>query len=407
MKENWEVKKLGDILIIERGGSPRPIDSFITDSPDGINWIKIGDTKGITKYISETKEKIKPEGARRSRMVYEGDFILSNSMSFGRPYIMKTTGCIHDGWLLLRARENNINPDFLYHLLGSPLIFKQFDNLAAGSTVRNLNIDLVKSVQIPLPPLPEQQRIVAILDEAFAAVAKAKENAAKNLQNAREIFDSYLHSIFANPVNAWNTKQFGDLIELLTDYHANGGYSTLKENVELKNTEDYAWMVRSTDFENNFTNDFRYVSKSSYEFLRKSKVFGGEIIISKIGNAGKVYLMPPIDRPCSLAMNLFLIRVDEEKASPEYLYQYLNSKYGEAQISSRLNGATTKTITKDNIRNINIPVPPISEQQEIVSKLETLSAETQKLENIYRQKINDLDELKKSILQKAFAGELQ
>lgn len=130
----WPIKKLGEILTIERGGSPRPIDSFITESLDGINWIKIGDTKGVTKYITQTKEKIKPEGAKRSRMVYNGDFILSNSMSFGHPYIMKTTGCIHDGWLVLRPTDKSIRSDFLYYLLGSPLVSSQFDALAAGST---------------------------------------------------------------------------------------------------------------------------------------------------------------------------------------------------------------------------------------------------------------------------------
>jgi len=205
----WEVKKLGEVCEIERGSSPRPIKSFLTDSPKGINWIKIGDTKGVTKYIHQTKEKIKPEGARRSRIVNDGDFILSNSMSFGRPYIMKTMGCIHDGWLVLREKEPNIDKDFLYYVLSSDLIYKQFNNLAAGSTVRNLNIDLVKSVKIPLPPLPEQKRIVAILDEAFVAIATAKENAEKNLQNARELFESYLQSVFANPGDGWEEKTLG------------------------------------------------------------------------------------------------------------------------------------------------------------------------------------------------------
>jgi len=151
MKKGWQTRKLGELCDIERGGSPRPIDSFLTKDPDGINWIKIGDTKNVTKYITKTEEKIRPEGAKRSRMVYEGDFILSNSMSFGRPYIMKTTGCIHDGWLVLR--QPKVDQDYLYHVLGSDLVFSQFDRLAAGSTVRNLNIGLVETVEIPVPPL--------------------------------------------------------------------------------------------------------------------------------------------------------------------------------------------------------------------------------------------------------------
>jgi len=201
MKAGWVIKKLEDVCNIERGGSPRPIDNFITDAPDGINWIKIGDTKSVTKYIYGTEQKIKPEGAKRSRMVFEGDFILSNSMSFGRPYIMKTTGCIHDGWLVLR--KPNVNQDYLYHVLGSDLVFNQFDRLAAGSTVRNLNIGLVKGVVIPVPPLPEQQRIVTILDEAFDGIATAKANAEKNLQNARALFESHLQSVFTQRGEGW------------------------------------------------------------------------------------------------------------------------------------------------------------------------------------------------------------
>ena len=100
--KHWKIKSMGEIFTIERGGSPRPIEEFITNDVNGINWIKIGDTKGVVKYIHHTKEKIKPEGAIRSRMVFEDDFLLSNSMSFGKPFIMKTKGCIHDGWLVIR-----------------------------------------------------------------------------------------------------------------------------------------------------------------------------------------------------------------------------------------------------------------------------------------------------------------
>ena len=189
---DWKEKKLGDICDIERGGSPRPISSFITDDPDGINWVKIGDTKGITKYIYQTKEKIKPEGARRSRMVHEGDFLLSNSMSFGRPYIMKTTGCIHDGWLVLREKVPNIDKDFLYYVLGSDLIFQQFDYYAAGSTVRNLNIDLVKKVTIPFPPLPEQNRIVAFLNALAAETQKLETIYRQKLADLEELKKSIL-----------------------------------------------------------------------------------------------------------------------------------------------------------------------------------------------------------------------
>ncbi len=195
--KDWEEKRLGEIFEIERGGSPRPIASFLTKENTGINWIKIGDTKGTTKYIYNTEEKIRPEGAKRSRMVYEGDFILSNSMSFGRPYIMKTSGCIHDGWLVLRGKTQEIDQDFLYYVLSSDLIFRQFDHLAAGSTVRNLNIGLVKSVTIPVPHLHVQKCILCKLDALSAETQKLQNIYIKKLTDLEELKKSILCKAFA------------------------------------------------------------------------------------------------------------------------------------------------------------------------------------------------------------------
>jgi len=151
---------LTDICKIQRGGSPRPIQKFITRDMDGINWIKIGDTSENGKYIFKTEEKITAEGAKKSRFVKDGDFILSNSMSFGRPYIVKITGCIHDGWLLLSNISDKINKDFLYYILSDKDTQDQFENSATGGVVRNLNADLVRKVKIPLPSLEIQKQMV-------------------------------------------------------------------------------------------------------------------------------------------------------------------------------------------------------------------------------------------------------
>ena len=172
MKEGWEYKKLGEVCRIERGGSPRPIKDFITNSPEGLNWIKIGDTDPQGKYIYSTKEKIKPEGLRKSRWVEVDEFLLSNSMSFGRPYILKTNGCIHDGWLVLRDYQNSLIIDYFYYLLISPHVQNQFRTKAQGSTVSNLNTDRVADVNIAFPPLSEQQSIVDYLDSAFAKIER-------------------------------------------------------------------------------------------------------------------------------------------------------------------------------------------------------------------------------------------
>ncbi|KKP78030.1 MAG: type I restriction-modification system, S subunit, partial [Candidatus Moranbacteria bacterium GW2011_GWF2_35_39] len=199
--KNWEDKKLGEILEIERGGSPRPIQKYLTSEADGINWIKIGDTKNVDKYIFKTNQKIKPEGLKKSRIVNIGDFILSNSMSFGRPYIMKISGAIHDGWLVLREKNKNIiDKDYLYNILGSPYVFNQFDKLAAGSTVRNLNISLVSIVRIPLPQITEQKSIVAKLDALSAETKKLEAIYQQKLADLEELKKSVLKKAFAGEV---------------------------------------------------------------------------------------------------------------------------------------------------------------------------------------------------------------
>jgi type I restriction enzyme M protein len=161
---DWPMVKIGEICTIERGASPRPINDFMTDEADGVNWIKIGDAEVGGKYITSTKERVTPAGAAKSRRVKPGDFILSNSMSFGRPYIMATDGCIHDGWLLLRDHSERINQDFLYNILGSSFVYDQFSQAATGGVVNNLNSEIVRGVKIPLPPLAEQQAIVVEIE---------------------------------------------------------------------------------------------------------------------------------------------------------------------------------------------------------------------------------------------------
>ena len=164
---SWCWVQLRQVAMVARGGSPRPIKDYLTDSEYGINWIKIGDTEQGGKYINATKEKICPKGVSKSRFVYKGDFLLTNSMSFGRPYITNIDGCIHDGWLVISPFSNTYNQNFLYYLLSSNFAYRQFVGKVAGGVVKNLNSDKVADAIFPLPPLEEQQRIVAQIEKLF------------------------------------------------------------------------------------------------------------------------------------------------------------------------------------------------------------------------------------------------
>lgn len=193
--------KLSSIFDIARGGSPRPIQDYLTDDKNGINWIMIGDTIEGNKYIEKTAKKIKPSGIKKSRKVYVGDFLLTNSMSFGRPYILKIDGCIHDGWLVLSPRSPNISTDYFYYLLSSQELKSEMGKQAAGAVVKNLNSDIVRNIEVKYPDLPTQTKIAQILDKADQIRQKRK----KAIELADEFLRSLFLEMFGDPVV--NSKQ--------------------------------------------------------------------------------------------------------------------------------------------------------------------------------------------------------
>ena len=397
LPKGWEIKKLGDVLTIERGGSPRPIKKYLTDSSEGINWIKISDATASNKYIYETKEKITREGLHKTRMVHEGDFLLSNSMSFGRPYIMRTSGCIHDGWLVLKQEgEKVFEIEYLYYLLSSPYLFEQFDSLAAGSTVRNLNIRLVSSVEVPVPPLPEQQRIVSILDKCFSAIERSRNNAEQNLKNAKELFESYLQGVFEKKGNGWEEKKLGEVYDVRDGTHDSPKY----------HNQGYP-LVTSKNLKNHklTLDDVKFISEADYFNINKrSKVDVGDVLFAMIGTIGNPVVIE--DEPNYAIKNVALFKVGNNQNS-YFLKYFLDSKQTIEKMMRDAKGTTQKFVGLGYLRSFPILLPPLKEQQTIVRQLDALRAETQKLEAVYQKKIADLEELKKSILQKAFAGELE
>ncbi len=183
--ESWEWVRLGNICNVARGSSPRPIKQYLTEELNGINWIKIGDSDKGGKYINNTKEKIIPEGVSKSRFVHAGDFLLTNSMSFGRPYILNIDGCIHDGWLVLSDYQTAYDKGFLFYMLSSNFAYYQFCDVVSGAVVKNLNSDKVSDVLFPLPPIAEQHRIVTKTEELLPYIAKYEqaENQLTKLNN--------------------------------------------------------------------------------------------------------------------------------------------------------------------------------------------------------------------------------
>lgn len=183
--------RIGDLATIVRGASPRPIQKFITDDPEGVPWIKIGDVPADSKYITSTAQRVTLEGAAKSRRVLPGDFLLSNSMSFGRPYVSQIEGYIHDGWLAISAFGDSFERDYLYYLLRSAPVQEEFARRAGAGTVKNLNADIVRSVVIPVPPRAEQKRVIELLDRFDALVNDLNIGLPAELNARRKQYEHY------------------------------------------------------------------------------------------------------------------------------------------------------------------------------------------------------------------------
>ena len=370
--DSWIWTTLNELFLIERGGSPRPIQQFLTDEADGINWIKIGDTELGQKYIETTKEKIKPEGLKKSRLVVDGDFILSNSMSFGRPYIVKTTGAIHDGWLVFRDVDNNLDKDFFYYLLSSSYVYQQFSRNASGSTVRNLNIDIVKQTNISLPPLNEQKRIVTKIEKLFSNL----DNSDKYLLHLEKQLKRYRQSVLKSAFEGEYKKiQWNEVTNIINGKHYT---DVVNENGKYP-IYGSAGIINYAD-----------------EYLCNEDT----VIVGRKGTINKPLFVKEKFWNIDTA---FGIEANKERLAPMYLY-YFSLSFNFLELNQ---STTIPSLTKSNLLKINMPLPDtLDEQQEIVNQIEKHFSIIDKLETVVQQSIKESKRLRQSILKQAFEGKL-
>lgn len=398
MKTNYQTKKLGEVCEIARGGSPRPITSYITDLEDGINWIKISDATSSEKYIYKTKEKIKKEGLHKTRMVYPGDFILTNSMSFGRPYIMKTEGAIHDGWLLLRPNKELLDEEYLYHFLSSDEVYKQFKNLASGAVVKNLNSELVRGLEIILPRLSIQKKIVAILDEKMNAIAEAKKLREEAIADTDKILSQTLREIFKEGrEKGWEEKAVGEVANLMTgatpsttrpDYY--GGDIKWLVSGDIHNREIFDCEGRINELG---------IKNSNAKILPKNSLL---IALNGQGKTKGTVAILRAEATCNQSLVAMIPDVSFLKV--EYLYYCLHYQY--RKIRSMAGDDSRKGLNMKIVREIKFLLPSLPEQKEIVTRLDKLSAEIRELRELQQSQLEDLKKLEKAYLREAFRGEL-
>ena len=385
--DTWEQRKFSDLVQIERGGSPRPIDDFITDSPDGLNWVKIGDAPAQGNYITKTAEKIKPEGLSKTREVHPGDLILSNSMSFGKPYIMGIDGCIHDGWLLIRNTYKVFDLTFLCHLLGTPQMIIQYKSLAAGSTVNNLNKELVGNTVVTIPTIKEQRvlgqyletldNLITLHQREFAFLCKEKSKKFRYIKNA------------------WEQRKLSEIATM----HARIGWQNLRTS-EFLDSGDYM-LITGTDFIDGAVNfdTCHYVERERYEQDKHIQIRNGSILITKDGTLGKVAYIQGLTMPATLNAGVFNVEIkDENEVDNRYLFQYLKAPFLMDYVDKKATGGTIKHLNQNILVDFPVVLPHKAEQEKIGEYFLAIDH----LITLHQRELEKLKNLKKACLEKMF-----
>ncbi len=389
MNRKWEYKKIGDICIVERGGSPRPIDQFITDDEDGINWIKIGDATE-SMYITKTAQKIKPEGMKKSRYVRPGDFLLSNSMSFGRPYILKIDGCIHDGWLVLRDKNNLFDKRFLYYYLSSKTTYQKFKAMAVGGVVNNLNAEMVRKIDVPIPAKCEQVEISDALDKLYDVIRIRR-------QELKEL-DDLIKSRFIEMFGVYPANPMGWEIVTIRDVVTDVRYGSSRPAVD-GGKYPYLRMNNITYDGELDLSDIKHIDIPDVE-LDKCTVRHGDVLFNRTNSKELVGKTCVYDRDEMMVLAGFVIRVRvNDCILPEFLSAFLNTDFSKQMLLGMCKTAIGQAnINAQELQNIRLYLPPVDLQQRYVQ----FKKQTDKSKVAVQKALDETQLLFDSLMQKYF-----
>ena len=431
--DSWEWVRFKCIADIARGGSPRPIKSYLTNDINGINWIKISDTEKGSKYINSVAEKIRTEGVIKSRLIHKGDFLLTNSMSFGRPYISNVEGCIHDGWLVISPYSKAFSQDYLFYLLSSPFAYSQFSGKVTGAVVKNLNTDKVCEAIIPIPPLNEQHSIVKKVEIILSLIDRYRtfQEQTQEIENVIKV--KLQKSILQYAIQGKLVPQLdiegtaSDLLEKIQQtklqlvkegklkkkdlvssiifrdddnkYYEKVGKSIadITDSIPFEIPDSWLWCrlssvadlytgnsINETEKKNKYTNveGVKYIATKDVQFDH-SIIYNNGIAIPKQyvsefriapansvlmciegGSAGRKIGILSHDVCFGNKLCCFKPYADIS----EYIYYYLQSPLFYSIFSSNKNGIIGG-VSVNNLKQLLIPMPPLSEIKRIVNKL--------------------------------------
>ena len=399
----WETKSLGDIYDVRDGTHDSP-----KYQPEGYPLVTSKNLKngGITlekvKYISEYDYlKINQRSA-----VHQGDVLFAMIGTIGNPIVVEVEPDFAIKNVALFKVPEEQNSCFLKYYLESTYVVEKMQREAKGTTQKFVGLGYLRNFPIEIPPLAEQQRIVTILDETFAGIAAATVNAEQNLKNARELFDSYLSKLFNDQHDGWAVYKLGDLCSFL-----NGFAFKSKDTVETSNCQ----LIRMGNLYQNKLDLERkpsfYPDAFANEYER-FRLYEGDLIISLTGTVDKedygyTVEIPPTERLLLLNQRIAkFIDINESLVNKDFLLFVLRSRHFLDGLYATARGVRQANLSTVSMKSLEVSLPPTDEQSSIVEKLEYLQSETQRLEAIYQQKLDALAELKQSLLQKAFAGEL-
>jgi type I restriction enzyme S subunit len=407
---DWSTENLGDLYKI--GSSKRVLKSQWQTS--GVPFYRGREITVLSKHGEVSNElfiseELYQEYAKKHGVPATEDIVITAIGTIGNSYIVGANDRFYfkDASVLWLKKTSNVDSSFINLWLKSPLMREQLDE-GNGATVDTLTIKKLQTLQVNLPPIPEQQRIVAILDQASADIEKARANAEKNLKNARELFDSSLKGIFQSRGKNWERVTLLDLLErnwIMSHLDGNhgGDYPRKDEFIEAGVPYISAKCISNSQVD---MSKSKYLSEERASGLRKGIAKNGDVLFAHNATVGPVAILNTAREKIILGTSLTYYRCNKNYILPEYLAQYMISYEFTSQYTSIMRQSTRNQVPITKQREFIHVIPPINEQKEIARELVGLSDQLQQLVIVYQQKLASLDELKKSLLQKAFSGEL-
>lgn len=399
MKNGWKTTTLGEVL--QKTETVNPLQS-----PDAeFDYIDVSSVSNETFQIEATQRLKGKDAPSRARKLVRANDILFATI---RPTLQRIAvvpehldkQVCSTGYFVLRPKPG-IDHRFVFYSLFTENFIGHMESLQKGASYPAVTDGDVKAQPIPVPPLPEQQRVVGILDEAFEGIATAKANSGKNLQNARALFESHLQSVFTHRGKGWVEKT----LEEVANANCTLSYGIVQPGDEHPNGLP---VVRPTDLTTKVIrlSGLKRIDSKLAEAYRRTALSGGELLLCVRGTTGLVSIASAELAGANVTRGIVPIRFDGALLAQDFGFYLMSSGEVQRQIREKTYGAALMQINIRDLRNVTLSFPPLKEQEKITAKLDALSAETQRLSSIYQQKLAALEALKKSLLHQAFTGQL-